>query len=97
MKIELDSMMANKSNEEKARIWGRITSLIGLFEDEHHAYVKFFFDGYNFKTYAELKENYYKTGMAGAWKIPVIGRESRRPSSPGYLARESAFDTAAGT
>ena len=36
--------------------------------------------------------DYLNTGMMGAWKIPIIGREQRRPPSRGYLAREPGFE-----
>ena len=96
MKIELDPAMARKSNEDQARFWGRIASLIGSYETEHHVFLKFFFDGYNLKDYAELKETYLKTGMFGGWKIPTIGSEQRRPPSPGYMAREVGFENSGG-
>ena len=96
IKIALDPAMAQKSNADQARCWGRIASLIGSFETEHHVYHKFYFDGYDLKTYAETKEAYLKTGMAGCWKIPTIGQEQRRPPSPGYMAREVGFENSGG-
>ena len=94
IKIEFDPAMANKSDQDKARVWGRIGSLISSFEDEHHVYLKFYFDGYDLRSYAGLKQDYLKSGLMGGWKIPEIGGEARRPPSPGYIARESGFEVA---
>ena len=72
-------------------MWNRLASLIGSFETEHNLYVKFVFDGYNLKQYAVSKQKIL-TQIDTSIKLPNIGRESKRPSSPGYLPREPEFD-----
>ena len=71
----MDPETVDKPNVERMRFWSRIVSLITAFEAEHHAYTKFYFDGYDLKSYAQLQVDYLRTGMMGAWKIPTIGRE----------------------
>lgn len=70
MRITLDPEWAKKSKSDKARVWGRIGSLVASFETEHHGYLKFYFDGYDLRRYAGLKEDLLNTGMVGGWKIP---------------------------
>ena len=53
--MEHDLAFLNKSEEDQARQWNRLTCLISQFETEHHIYNKFIFDGYNLKRYATMK------------------------------------------
>lgn len=88
--------MQAKSNEDLARQWTRLVNLISQFETEHHVYHKFVFDGYNLKRYASLKQQHHKTGSTDK-KIPVIGKASKRPQSPGCISREAGFDNGSQT
>ena len=50
-------------------------------------YLKFVFDGFNLKRYAALKQQLLTSGESDL-KVPVIGKESKRPQSPGCISRE---------
>lgn len=89
--MEHDTSSLSKSNEDQARQWNRLGSMISRFETEHHVYQKFIFDGYNLKRYVAMKQQLLKTGYSDK-KIPVIGKESKRPQSPGCISREPGFD-----
>ena len=91
LKLEHDPVWLEKSAEDQSRMWNRVASLIGSFETEHNLYVKFVFDGYNLKQYAVSKQQIL-TQIDTSVKLPTIGKESKRPSSPGYLPREAEFD-----
>lgn len=80
-----------KSKEDQARQWNRIASLASQFETEHHVYMKFVFDGYDMKRFAIMKQQFLTYGKAEK-KIPVIGKEKKRPQSPGCISREQGFD-----
>ena len=67
--------------------------MVHRFEQEHHVYHKFYFDGYDLRKIALAKKDQLSNSEAKVEpKIPPFGKETKRPSSAGYIEREPGFE-----
>ena len=67
--------------------------MIHRFEQEHHVYHKFYFDGYDLRRIALAKKDLLSKGATpGEPKVPPFGKEIKRPKSAGYIEREQGFE-----
>ena len=97
LRLEHDPTWQDKSNDEKAKHWSKLASMVHRYEQEHHVYHKFYFDGYDLRKIALAKREMLSNTAApgtvapGEPKIPPFGKETKRPSSAGYIEREPGF------
>ena len=67
--------------------------MVHRFEQEHHVYHKFYFDGYDLRKIANAKRDQLSdSGAKVQPKIPPFGKEIKRPASAGYMEREPGFE-----
>jgi len=73
-------------------MWGRFVHLLGQFEEEHHLYPKFVFDGYDLKQFATLKQQNLEAGKPEKYKLPVLGRSVVNQKANRCMSREKGFN-----
>ena len=92
LKLEHDPSVLAKSDAEQTRMWNRLIYLLSQFEEEHHLYPKFIFDGYDLKQFAQNKKENLAISNPEKNKLPVIGRSIVQQEENRCMSRERGFN-----